>query len=66
MAALSIMIRGGNMLSEMFVRCLECGEEHVAKDVMFVNIEEDIQGRDLLTYVCPVTQKETKAYVLRR
>ena len=48
----------------MFVNCSECGERHEPDEVEFVNIEEDIQGWDLLTFVCPVTLKETKAYVL--
>jgi hypothetical protein len=46
------------------VRCTQCGEEHEVEDVVFVNIEEDILGWDLLTYICPETDKETKAYVL--
>lgn len=48
----------------MHVRCSECGECHEPDEVEFVNIEEDIQGRDLLTFICPVTNKETKGYVL--
>lgn len=50
----------------MQVHCLECGEDHNPEDVEFVNIEEDINGRDLLTFVCPVTEKETKALVTGR
>lgn len=46
------------------VRCTQCGEEHEVEDVTFVNIEEDPQGWDLLTYICPETKKETKGYVL--
>lgn len=46
------------------VRCTECGEEHFVEEVEFVNVEEDFQGWDLLTYICPVTGKEVKAYVL--
>lgn len=52
------------MEKEMHVRCSECGECHGPDEVEFVNIEEDFQGRDLLTFVCPITLKETKAYVL--
>jgi len=48
----------------MKVNCSECGESHEPGDVEVLNIEEDIQGRDLLTFICPVTNKETKAYVL--
>jgi hypothetical protein len=45
------------------VQCKECGESHTPKEVEFVNIEEDPQGWDLLTFICPVTGQETKAYV---
>ena len=47
----------------MKVHCPECGEDHDPAQVEFVGIEEDLYGRDLLTYVCPVTGKETKALV---
>lgn len=50
----------------MQVQCPECKEPHNPKDVEFVNIEEDVQGRDLLTYICPITGKETKALVTGR
>jgi hypothetical protein len=49
----------------MRVHCPECGEDHNPEEVVFVGIEEDIHGRDLLAYVCPVTGKETKALVTR-
>jgi hypothetical protein len=35
------------------VYCKECQEWYNEKDTTFVNIEEDIQGRDKLTFVCP-------------
>ena len=50
----------------MQVKCPECNESHDPADVEFVNIEEDSQGRDLLTFVCPNTGKETKALVTGR
>ena len=50
----------------MFVRCSKCQEDHKPKEMETLNIEEDMQGRDLLTYVCPVTQEITKAYVLQK
>lgn len=46
-----------------YVVCKECGETHNPEEVTFVNIEEDPQGWDLLTFICPVTKVETKAYV---
>lgn len=46
------------------VRCPECGETHDERKVQFENIEEDIQGRDVLTFVCPGCDKTVKS--LRR
>ena len=50
----------------VFVRCNKCQEDHKVKEVETLNIEEDMQGRDLLTFVCPKTQEITKAYVLQK
>ena len=34
---------------------LECNDEYVPEDqVEFLNIEEDFEGRDVLTFKCPV------------
>lgn len=35
------------------VYCQECKEWHNEKDTKFENIEEDIQGHDVLTFTCP-------------
>jgi hypothetical protein len=32
------------------------------KTYLFVNIEEDIQGRDVLTFVCPYCNTTQKSY----
>lgn len=48
------------------VICSECSEEHLTNEVEFVNIEEDIQGRDLMYFVCPVTKTETKSLVYKK
>ncbi len=48
------------------VYCQECKEFHNVKDVEFVGIEEDIHGRDVMTYVCPETQKEVKGIVVSK
>ena len=39
---------------ENYVKCSACGEDHPIdkKYVAFENIEEDFQGRDLVTFVC--------------
>ncbi len=47
----------------MYVKCLKCGEYHSTKEVEFLNIEEDIQGRDLMTFMCPVENEETDSLV---
>lgn len=51
--------------ARMFVLCKECDGMHYPKNVEFVNIEEDIQGRDIMTFVYPETQKTTKSPVYR-
>lgn len=48
------------------VICSECSEEHLTTEVQSVNIEEDIQGRDILYFVCPVTNMETKSLVYKK
>jgi len=45
------------------VLCQECNEEHYTTDVTFVNIEEDFRGCDVMTFICPVTNIETKSRV---
>lgn len=48
-----------------FVNCPVCGEMHTTSEVEFLNIEEDIHGRDVLTYICPtsLTGEEGQALV---
>ena len=48
----------------MRVNCPKCGQYHYQGDVETINIEEDIQGFDILTYICPVTNEQTKSYIL--
>jgi len=38
------------------VQCPRCGT-HEPSHVEFVNVEEDIQGRDIMTYRCPVSNE---------
>jgi hypothetical protein len=45
------------------VQCRECGEDHGTENVQFVNVEEDIQGRDVFTFVCPKTGLTTASLV---
>ena len=51
------------MIRTFKVMCSECSEEHSVDDVEAVNIEEDIQGRDVLFFECPVTEQVTKSLV---
>lgn len=47
----------------MFVVCPECGKRHSNKEIKATDIAEDFQGRDVITYICPVTGNETKSLV---
>ena len=50
----TVEIEKGNEIMKTYVRCLACGEKHPVdkKYVAFENIEEDFQGRDVVTFVC--------------
>ena len=50
---------------EMKVYCKHCQNWHLVKEVEFLNIEEDYQGRDVLTFICNFTNKEEKSNVYR-
>lgn len=47
----------------MKVYCSECGELHTMEEVNFLNIEEDFQGRDLMSFVCNYTNTTQKSNV---
>ena len=47
----------------MYIQC-PCGNTHRPNTIETLNIEEDIYGRDLITYICPVTNTQQKALVL--
>ena len=50
-------------MNNMIVICSECSEEHDTSEVKFLNIEEDMEGRDIMYFECPVTNTETKSLV---
>ena len=52
-------------MQKFVVKCSECGEEHDTQEVEFINVEEDIQGRDVFYFVCPITQRETSSFVYK-
>lgn len=54
------------MSKKFVVLCTECSEEHETGEVEFVNVEEDIQGRDVMYFICPVTKTEAKSLVYRK
>jgi len=46
------------------VICPDCGNRWNAEEVEFINIEEDIQGYDVMTFICPeCDEKEVKSHV---
>lgn len=45
------------------VICTECSEEHPIEDIKVVNVEEDIQGRDVCFFECPITEQIAKSFV---
>ena len=51
------------MNRNFIVVCSECSEEHSTEDVEFCNVEEDIQGRDIMYFICPITKMETESLV---
>ena len=48
-----------------YIVCPLCKGHHDTNKVEFLNIEEDILGRDMMTYRCPVTNETSKALVYR-
>jgi hypothetical protein len=47
---------------KIYVRCGKCREEFDERKVKFLNIEEDIQGRDLMTFECPKCKTDQTSY----
>ena len=50
--------------SPIVVFCTECSEWISENDTKFEGIEEDFQGRDLLTFKCPDCKTIQKSYRL--
>lgn len=44
------------------VYCKKCLQWIKEEETDFVDIEEDIQGRDCLTFICPVCKTTQKSY----
>ena len=45
------------------VICTECSDEHSVEDIKVVNVEEDIQGRDVCFFECPITGQVARSLV---
>lgn len=52
------------IMMRYFVVCKACGENHETSDVEFLNVEEDIQGRDVMEFKCPKTDTVQQSWVL--
>ena len=50
-------------MNNMIVVCSKCFEEHDTSEVKFLNVEEDMEGRDIMYFTCPVTNLDTKSLV---
>jgi hypothetical protein len=47
-----------------YVYCNSCKDRHNVKSVEFLNVEEDIQGRDVAEYNCPGSNTIQRSYVV--
>ncbi len=50
-------------MRNIFVICPACDSEHFVEEVEPLNIEEDIQGQDVMTYRCIQTNTIQKGLV---
>ena len=49
----------------LFVVCKACGKQHDTADIRIVSVEEDLQGADVVAFVCPVVDVITSSRVYR-
>jgi len=47
----------------MFVICSGCKNAHSTTELTSIDIEEDISGRDVITFDCPVTGTRESGFV---
>lgn len=52
--------------SSAHVHCSACKETHLVKEVIFLGIEEDFFGKDLLSFQCVKTQSQQQSNVWMR
>ena len=48
------------------VYCSHCKEWYTESEVQFLNIEEDMEGRDILTFTCHVCNTQQRSLVRSR
>ena len=48
-----------------FVRCKSCGDYHYTDKIHIDDIEEDIQGRDLVYFNCPNTNNTSSSLIYK-
>ena len=51
-------------MKECKVYCSKCKEWVVSKDIEFLDIEEDVSGRDNVTFICNECKTENKSLVI--
>jgi len=51
---------------ELRVTCPSCGDDYKNDRVKTSNIEEDISGRDVVTFYCPFCEKEVQSFVFSK
>jgi transcription elongation factor Elf1 len=51
------------IVRQAYVRCRECGQRHTTEEIELLDVAEDIEGRDVATFNCPVTQNSTTSLV---
>ena len=54
-----------NDMTNFYVRCAECQNQHLVDEVEFLDVEEDYIGRDIMHFVCPETLIESKSLVYK-
>lgn len=52
-------------MDNFFVQCAACDKNHYVDEVEFLNIEEDIERRDVMTYTCPFSMSTQKSLVFK-
>lgn len=50
-------------INKYLVLCQSCRARHDTKYVQFLDIEEDIDRRDIVTFICPDTGEIVKSWV---